>query len=541
VTPPFPDTTLGSVLETLALERPDGDAVFHTGNRLSYSDLWSEVVGTAKALLHLGISRGSRVAILFANEPGFLVAALGAASIGAIVVPINTWYRSAEIRWTLQHSQAAALISTSRFLSVDYAAILKELIPELSSSEPGGLRSAEFPELRIVLLSDPPPGLGQFSWAHAVDAGRGVDDRQARKLTLPQDVALMMYTSGSTARPKGVQLQHGPLLRSGFRIGERRCIGPGDRLWLGSPLFYALASANAVPVALTAGAALVLQDRFEAAEAIELIRSTRATVYYGTGNMTRAILDHPTYSRAKVASLVKGTAGTVAEYKRLTLVEMGIEWATGSYGLTECYGHSTGHMIDESLERKLRTCGTALPEVDIKIVDPVTGKAREPNESGLILVRGHVTPGYFRDPEATARSSRADGYFDTGDLGLLDPDGQLVFHARLKDVIKSGGINVSPLEVEELLIDHPAVRDAHVVPVADRVRGELIVAFVDADPTLTESELRAFVRERAASFKVPHHIFVRAPDQLPRLASGKIARLRLQEEAENLLGPRPKG
>jgi fatty-acyl-CoA synthase len=276
---------------------------------------------------------------------------------------------------------------------------------------------------------------------------------------------------------------------------------------------------------------MVLQDHFEAGSAIDVIRRTGATVYYGTGNMTRAMLDHPDYAQAKIGSLQKGNAGTVAEYKRLTLIEMGIRGAVPAYGLTESYGNATVGWPDDPLEAKLETSGTPLPGLEMRIVDPQTGRDLPQGEVGLVLLRGHTTPGYFANPEETAKALRPDGFFDTGDLGRLDGDGRFIFHSRLKEVIKSGGINVSPVEVEQLIASHPDIRDAYVVGVADPVRGELVVAFVDAVARLGESEVQAYVKERAASFKVPHHVLFRSEGQLPRLASGKIAKHRLQEEA----------
>jgi fatty-acyl-CoA synthase len=220
----------------------------------------------------------------------------------------------------------------------------------------------------------------------------------------------------------------------------------------------------------------------------------------------------------------------------MTLVEMGVKLACPAYGLTESYGNATVGMADDPLEVKLQTSGRPLPGVELLIVDPATSAPLAQGQVGLVLLRGFTTPGYHGSAEETRKALRPDGFFDTGDLGSLDREGRFVFHARLKEVIKSGGINVSPMEVEQLLVQHPHVRDAHVVGVAHPVRGELIVAFVDADCVLPERELRDFVKELAASFKAPHHVLFRTEAQLPRLASGKVAKHRLVEEARQELG-----
>jgi fatty-acyl-CoA synthase len=252
--------------------------------------------------------------------------------------------------------------------------------------------------------------------------------------------------------------------------------------------------------------------------------------------MTRGIYDHPDYSQAKIGTLKKGNAGTVAEYKRLTLVEMGIRQAVPAYGLTETYGNATVGEADDPLEAKIATNGRPLPGMEMIIVDPATGRRLPQGETGLVLIRGYTTPGYLNNPEETAKALRPDGFFDTGDLGSFDADGRFLFSSRLKEVIKSGGINISPVEVEQLLAGHPDVRDAYVVGVGDPVKGELVVAFVDASGPVTEQALRDFVKEQAAAFKTPHHVLFRSEAELPRLASGKVAKYRLAEEARRELG-----
>jgi fatty-acyl-CoA synthase len=391
------------------------------------------------------------------------------------------------------------------------------------------------PALRsVVMIGESVPGT--IGWDEFLARG----DAIAAPLPVvdPETIAFILYTSGSTADPKGVMLRHRGVVENGFDLGQRRAIGPEDRVYLGTPLFYALGATNALPATLTAGASLVLMDAFDAGRTIEIVERTGATVYYGTGNMSRAIIDHPEYRQPRIGTLKKGNAGLGAEYKRLTLVEMEITGAVPAYGLTETYGNAAVGEVDDPLDVKMATNGRPLPGQEIVIVDPDTGKPLPQGTTGLVLVRGHITAGYLDNPTETAKALRPDGFFDTGDLGSIDADGRMLFHSRLKEVIKSGGINISPAEVEQLLVSHPDVRDAHVVGVADAVRGELIVAFVDPLNPLSEDSLKAFVKEHAASFKVPHHIFFRSESQLPRLATGKIAKVKLGDEARAELGIR---
>jgi fatty-acyl-CoA synthase len=533
-----PRATLGAVLDQMARTGGQRPAVIHFNETISYRELQQRAREAARALLALGVKRGDRVGVLLGNQPEWMVMCFAAAYVGATFVPLNTWYKKTELAWTLRHCELSVVVAAGRFLTQNYAAILQDLLPGLAQAQPGNLQSIEYPHLRVLAVLGEPLA-GTLSWRellaqarHATDA----DVESAAAAVRETDPAFVLYTSGSLAAPKGVVLNHGGVIRNAFSMGERRSIHSEDRVWLGSPLFYGLGATNAMPVALTHGAALVLQGSFDAGIAIKTVADTQATVYYGTGNMTRAILDHHDYAQAKVGSLKKGNAGTSTEYKRMTLVEMGVSLACPAYGLTESYGNATVGMADDPLEVKLHTSGRPLPGFELLVVDPATSAPLPAGQVGLVLLRGYTTPGYLGSPEETARALRPDGFFDTGDLGLLDADGRFVFHARLKEVIKSGGINVSPLEVEQLLVQHPDVRDAYVVGVADPARGELIVAFVDVRRAVDARALREFVKERAASFKVPHHVLFRTEQQLPRLQSGKVSKYRLVEDAQRELG-----
>jgi fatty-acyl-CoA synthase len=528
--------TLAEVLAEQAAARPTADALFHGDRRWTYAELFQQAEQAARALLAQGVTPGDRVGALLGNDPEWLQMALGASMIGATFVPLNTWYKSTELAWTLRHCGLKLVVSATRFLKTDYRALFAEVLPRLKTE--GRLPDPAFPDLAsLVFLEDAPAGC--LEWPEFLRAGENVSGEAlglVRRAVSPDSTAFVLYTSGSTAEPKGVRLNHRGVVENGFQLGRRRDITADDRVWLGSPLFYGLGATNALPAALTAGAALVLQGHFDAGSALDAIERSRATVFYGTGNMTRAMLDHPDFARRRVGSLQKGNAGTVAEYKRLTLVEMGISKAVPAYGLTETYGNATVGEVDDDIETKVATNGRPLPDMEMIIVDPITGDRLGAGETGLVLIRGHTTPGYLNNATETAKALRSDGFFDTGDLGSFDADGRFVFHSRLKEVLKSGGINVSPVEVEQLLASHPDVRDAYVVGVSDPVQGEKIVAFVDASSPVGEEALKAYVKARAASFKTPHHVLFRGESQLPRLASGKVAKYRLAEEARRELG-----
>jgi fatty-acyl-CoA synthase len=518
--------TLAEVLAEHARATPNRLALIRDERTLSYGELLAQTVQAAKALLASGVKRGESVGVLLGNEPEWVVMALASSMIGARFCPLNTWYKKNEILWTMRHSGVRIVVSAARFLKTSY----EDLFAELASE-------AVLGDAELVFVGA--TRAGATNWGAFLKRGDAISDADlasVRASVSPDTTAFVLYTSGSTADPKGVLLNHRGVVENGYDMGVRRGINGDDRVWIGSPLFYGLGATNALPAALTHGAAIVLQGHFEAGSAIESIRRSQASVYYGTGNMTRGMLDHPDYTRSKIGSLQKGNAGTVAEYKRLTLVEMGIKGAVPAYGLTETYGNATVGDMDDPIELKVAANGAPLPGMEMIIVDPATGALLPKGETGLVLIRGHTTPGYLNSPEETAKALRPDGFFDTGDLGSFNSDGHFIFNSRLKEVIKSGGINVSPVEVEQLLASHPDVRDAYVVGVGDPVKGELVVAFVDTAAPVSERALREYVKERAASFKAPHHVLFRSEAQLPRLASGKVSKAKLSEEARRELG-----
>ena len=527
--------TLGALLDELTAARPAAEAVVFRGERLTYAALRDRVDALARAFLALGVTRGDRVALLLPNRPEWLVTAFAAARLGAVTVALSTFSAPRELAWALEHAQPRVIVTMEAFRGRGYLGPIHDLCPELALSAPGTLRSERLPELRAVISIDERRHDGVDRWGDVLQRTGEVRDGAlagAMASVRATDPCYILYTSGSTATPKGVTLAHGGVIANGFDIGERQHLTARDRLWLSVPLFWSFGSANALPAILTHGGTIVLQESFEPGEALALLDEERCSVYYGMANMARAMLEHPDRPRRTLAGMRTGLTIGLPEDIQMTIEAVSAPELCNVYGATETYGNCAVTDAHDPLDIRLTTQGRPLPGMEIRVVEPGTGRPVPAGDVGELRVRGHLMPGYYRDPEQTRAAFDADGCFVTGDLGLLDADGRVRFRGRLKELIKTGGANVAPLEVEAVLLTHPAVQQAYVVGVPDRERGEVGVAAVELKmgATATVEALTAFCRERLASYKVPARFVFRTAEQFPRTATGKVQKPRLREE-----------
>jgi fatty-acyl-CoA synthase len=519
--------TLGDLLDEIAAATPRRLAVVFRDERLDYADLKARADGFALALLTAGVRRGDRVALLVTNRTEWLVAAFGAAKIGAVTAAISTFSTPRELGWTLEHCGASVLVTLDAFRGRSFLGALRDLCPELARSAPGALHSAKLPALQTVVAVQGGRTAGVFSLADFFARGAGVGTAElaaAQRKVRPEDTCCILYTSGSTAAPKGVTLAHGPLIANAFDIGERIHLTAADRVWLAVPLFWSFGSANALPALMTHGGSIVLQESFEPGEAIALIERECCTVYYGMANMARAMREHPSHPGRRLGAMRTGLTIGPPEDIAMTIEVVGAAELCNVYGATETYGNCAVTDAHDPLDQRLHSQGLPLPGMTIRAVDLMTREALPADEVGELVVEGYVTPGYYRAPELDAAAFDESGGFLTGDLGSIDRDGRVRFRGRLKEMIKTGGINVAPLEVEEVLLQHPDIVQAHVVGVPDAAKGEIVAAAVDPRPgaAADAAAIIAFCRDRLASYKVPARLAFYTADQLPRTPTGKI-------------------
>ena len=532
--------TLGDFLDEAAARAPDREALAWAERdavteRRTWAELRAESRLAARVLLGVGVGKGTRVGLLCPNRPEWLPLAFGALRLGAVLVPFSTLWKREEIAYGLAHGDVQLLITRTGFLKHDYLADLTALVPELESTAPGELRVAAFPALRRVILLAPGTRRrggtrGAERWGELVAAADDAFDDSflgaVERSVSPTDVATVFFTSGSTAQAKAVVHAHGALTTSGRRIGESLGVGPDDAWWGHMPLFWSGGFIIGALSAIAGGGRIVLQEQVDAGSALALLEAERCTIMAGW-HQAGPLLEHPDFGRRRL-HLAKGSYHPLAE--RLLGPD---HLSVGMYGMSETATCVACARFDDPPAVRRETFGRPLPGMDVRIANPETGLAVEPGAQGEILVKGPtLMEGYYRVPRA--ETFDAEGYFRTGDLGWLDPSGYLHFAGRLKDVIKTAGVNVAAAEVEEALARHPAVKAAHVVGVPHPTRGENVAAFVvpRSGEAPDPAALADFVRASLASYKVPRHVFVIEETAVPRTATGKIEKPALRREAE---------
>lgn len=528
MTPPPAAASLPALVHDLALASPDAPALVAGVQRRTFGELDDEARRAAAVLAGLGAGPDAPVALLAGNTVDWPVVALGAMRVGARVDAFNTWSRAWDLEHLLAASGCGVLVTVGRARSTDTLAELRSLLPELWAAGPGEWHSERFPALHgVVVLGDPPADVppGALRWDDLAAAAAPVAGGAIAAGA--DDVAWVLYTSGSTSRPKAVPLCQRDMLVNGFHIGERMGLGADDRVWLGSPLFWSFGAANALPATWTHGACLVVQEHFTADDAATLLATERCTAAYLLPTLVDALAGVGDRVRAVTGLRTGVTIGRPEEVAR-AMTELDVPELCNVYGSTEVYGNCCVTPHDAPATVRTTSQGPPLPGVEVRAVDP-DGRVLGPGEEGELQVRGRVMPGYLGAPEATAAAMTADGWFRTGDRLQVRDDGSVQFGARLTDMIKTSGINVAPAEVESYLAGHPGVAEVVVVGAPHPARGEVVIAFVTTTGAVDGESLRSYCKAGIAGYKVPWEVVVLP--ELPRTVTGKLTRSALVELA----------
>jgi len=520
--------TLGQMLDEAAARDPAHEAIVFRDERVSYGQLKARADAFALGLIALGLERGDHVVLWMPNRVEWNVAHLGIAKAGCVTVTCNSRYKALEVEYVLRQSDAKALILADRFdaAGVDYLELLREICPVV------GAPSSGLPALRhvIVLGSTVPPGCR--SWAEVEARGRGSDPRVLERIGVtPEDPAAMLYTSGTTGEPKGCLLSHGNVYYKCRVYTALHEWTARDRYFVPVPYFHIFGCMGGTAANCLVGSTQVVMDVFEPAEAMRLIEAERVTVFSGVPTMFITILNHPHFGRHDLRSLRTGSIGAApvpVEIMRRILdgkAGLGMD-ALVVYGLTEATGGTHWTRPGDPLEKRVATVGLPTPEIEDRVVDPVTGAPVGPGVEGEVCVKGPtMMMGYYKKPEATADKLR-EGWLHTGDMGVKDSEGYLKITGRLTDMIIVGGFNTYPAEIENFFLRHPKVLDVSIVGVPDPIMGEAVMAFVipKAEESLTAEEIAAFARGKIANFKVPKHVEI--VDSFPLTGSGKVQKFK---------------
>ncbi len=542
--------TLYGLLVRAARQWPGQVALVTPRRVFTFTELLGDAHALACGLLKLGVGPSDRVATLFGTRSEWVILHYAVTLLGAILVPLNTRFRAEELRQALAQVQATVLVTMERDGNQDILARVGAACPELSVAREGNVASPVLPHLRLVIGCGPEGRRGEcgLDWSRLADSAQPVDlerlDRYSKSVT-PEDVAIILFTSGSSSRPKAAMLSHRNVIGHAHYLSRFLSIQPGDRYLNLLPFFHIAGYVQGLILNHSAGSTLYLVDSFKTEEILKVITQHRITAWAGMPVTVQRVLDLARDTHADLSSLQKQHGVSPEMWERVSQ-ETNATRITRMYGLTESAGLVTMSRPAERDRAYWRnSVGLPLPGVAIRIVDPQTNEKMPPGQAGEIAFKGwNCFKGYYGDPEATAATVDADGYCHTGDQGLVDAEGRLHLLGRYKEIIKTGGENVSALELEVWLKQHiPGIQAVCITGVPEATWGEAITAIIEPekDAKLDPGVIKAECAKHLASFKVPQHVLFILPGEWPYLGSAKVDRSGLHDWAIKQLCRRPIG
>jgi fatty-acyl-CoA synthase len=538
------EITLGRILAETVAKYPDETAVAYVERE--YKQTWQEFSDTvdtmAKGLMAMGIKKGEKVAVWATNVPHWVALQFATARIGAILLTINTNYRSAEIDYVLKQSDCENIFIINGLRDANYLEILYSLIPELKTHPRGELCSSEYPCLKRVFFLGPEKHRGLYSMSEVMSLSVATDDEEYRERQdslSPHDVINMQYTSGTTGFPKGVMLTHINIGNNGYWLGAGQNFSHVDRICIPVPLFHCFGCVLGVMACVNHGATMVFVETYDPVDVMMSIEVEKCTGVYGVPTMFIAMMDHKLFKKFDFSSLRTGImAGSPCPVKSMNdcMKKMNMTEVTIVFGLTEASPGMTQTMYNEpSIQKKCETVGKALPGIEVKIVDQKTGETLPPGHHGEVVCRGYnIMKGYYKMAEATAEAIDKDGYLHSGDIGIMDEDSYFAITGRIKDMIIRGGENIYPKEIEDFLHHMDGVQDVQIVGVPSVKYGEQPGAFVipHPDADISPQDVIDFCHGKIAWFKTPK--FVHFLKEFPLTASGKVMKMKLREQSAEL-------
>lgn len=542
----FDPITVAAVLRHTANQHGAQEAYVGPGERLTWNDILKGAASMAAALHTAGIRRGDHVGILLGNSGAWIQTFLGCASIGAVTVPVNTRFKTEELRFCLKQADVRLLVFTDEFLGIDFCELLQSAEPALITKLPG----TELPQLKqVVMMGQGALPAGAMSYADFTAAGEDVAAVELAALAgavKADDTLLIQYTSGTTSFPKGVMLSHANMLLDAQAASKRMGVRSDDRYFSIRPFFHVAGSTLSVLVSLCTGCRLLSLPKFDVAENLAILDREHCSLISGNDTIFLMLMGHPGFDADKL-HLRGGWAAAGPEVMEQIHDRMRVPGLCNAYGQSEASPNVLLSSWDDPLALRIAGFGFPHPGTEVRLADPETDTPRVAGEQGEIQVRGwNVMHGYYKMPEATAKAFSADGWLKTGDLGEMSVDGRVRMVSRLKDMYRVGGENVAPSEVEELLHAHPAVRQAQVIGVPDTRLGEVTGAFVllKDGQDVSPAALIEWCQERAANFKVPRYLeIVDTFENIGMTGSSKVQKNKLREHAIRLwhLAPAKEG
>ena len=523
--------TLGGLLTETAARHADREAIAfrpRLDERVAwtYAELLDESRAVARALLATGLQKGTRVGVLMGNRPEWVAAAFGIALAGGVIAPINTFFAPPELDYVLNHSDVALLIVQPRLLAHEYLDDLMTRVPGFSIAAPGELAAVAFPYLRRVVCIDLDRTVGAAEpWDAFLARGKEIDDAVASAAAgtvTPSDPALVVYTSGTTAFPKGIMHPHRAVALQSWRFAQQLRLDPTVRAWSAFPFFWSAGFVMIMGATLAAGGCLVMQDHFDPGEALALLEAERVTSAHAWPHQLAALEDHPDWLGADLSSIRQTEAFT--SFGRHPTVHVEDDWSPrAAFGLSETCTIISSSYADTPREQREGHSGDILPGNIVRIIDRENGRALSTDEIGEITVKGPtLMSGYVKvDP---AETFDVDGFFHTSDAGFVDRQNRLHWTGRLSDMIKTGGANVSPVEIETALLYHAGLKAAVAVGIPHETLGEMVVvcAVAHDGAIVEERDVQEFLRGRVASYKIPRRVVFVSESDLEQTANAKI-------------------